>query len=505
MATHDELLALDAITLRRAIGRRALSPRELMQACIARIEAVNPAVNAIAATDFERALALAAEAEAAVMRGDALPPLHGLPLGVKDLLDTAGLLSTSGNIGLRGHVPAADNSLVARLKAAGAIVACKTNVPDMGAGANTRNAVWGATGNPFDPALNAGGSSGGSAAALATGMLPLCTGSDTGGSLRIPAALCGVVGLRTSPGLVANRSRALGWSSISVLGPMARTVDEAAFLLSACVGLDRHDALSVDTPAAAVWPLPEVDLSRLRVGWTEDFGFTAVDPEVRRVFGQRVKALGGLVACCEPVTLDLSEADFAFDVIRAEAFIAGFADVPPEELGPNVRANVELARGLSLADRARAHLAQTRIARRFAQALEGLDLIVAPVTPLSPFPWTTLYAEVVDGQRMANYYRWLALCYGVTLSTHPALSLPCGRDEHGMPFGLQLVGRLRGDVQLLAAARAIEWAWAAAAARARPRPDLARLREPQPALRSIVMHPPIYGGMPSGAAPAAPV
>ncbi len=505
MSKHDQLLSQDAVTLRRAIGRRALSPRELMQACIARIEAVNPAVNAMAATDFERALALAAEAEAAVMRGDALPPLHGLPLGVKDLLDTAGLLSTSGNIGLRGHVPAADNSLVARLKAAGAIVAGKTNVPDMGAGANTRNAVWGATGNPFDPALNAGGSSGGSAAALATGMLPLCTGSDTGGSLRIPAALCGVVGLRPSPGLVANQSRALGWSSISVLGPMARTVDEAAFLLSACVGLDRHDALSYDTSAAAVWPLPEVDLSRLRVGWTEDFGFTAVEPEVRRVFGQRVKALGGLVASCEPVTLDLSEADFAFDVIRAESFVAGFADLPPEELGPNVRANVELAGRYTLADRARAHLAQTRIARRFAQALDGLDLIVAPVTPLSPFPWTTLYAEAVDGRRMANYYRWLALCYGVTLSTHPALSLPCGRDEHGMPFGLQLVGRLRGDVPLLAAARAIESAWAADAALARPRPDLARLRDPQPALRSIVTHPPIYGGMPGGAAPAAPV
>ena len=242
--TNDDLLALDAVQLRRLIGRRAVSPVALMQACIARIEALNPGVNAIAATDFERALASARQAEAAVMRGDPLPLLHGLPLGVKDLLDTEGLLSTSGNIGLRGHVPAADNSLVARLRAAGAIVTCKTNVPDMGAGANTRNPVWGATGNPFNPMLNAGGSSGGSAAALATGMLPLCTGSDTGGSLRIPAALCGVVGLRPSPGLVGNRSRALGWSAISVLGPMGRTVADAALMLAACVGLDRHDPLS---------------------------------------------------------------------------------------------------------------------------------------------------------------------------------------------------------------------------------------------------------------------
>jgi Asp-tRNA(Asn)/Glu-tRNA(Gln) amidotransferase A subunit family amidase len=158
------------------------------------------------------------------MRGDALGPLHGLPLDVKDLQDTAGLLSTSGTVSRRNHVPTHDNALVARLRLAGAIVTAKTNVPDMGAGANTRNPVWGATGNPFDPALNAGGSSGGSAAALAVDMLPLATGSDTGGSLRIPAALCGVVGLRPSPGVVANDARPLGWSVISVLGPRARDV-----------------------------------------------------------------------------------------------------------------------------------------------------------------------------------------------------------------------------------------------------------------------------------------
>ncbi len=505
MANHDEILALDAVQQRRLIGSRALSPVDLMQASIARIEALNPGVNAIAATDFERALAAARQAEAAVMRGDALPALHGLPLGVKDLLETEGLLSTSGNIGLRGHVPAADNSLVARLRAAGAIVTCKTNVPDMGAGANTRNAVWGATGNPFNPLLNAGGSSGGSAAALATGMLSLCTGSDTGGSLRIPAALCGVVGLRPSPGLVANRSRTLGWSAISVLGPMGRTVADTAFLLSACVGLDRHDALSVDADPAAFWPLPAVDLSRLRVAWTEDFGFCAVDADVRQALRQRVAALAPLVASCEPLQLDMAEADFAFDVARAEAFVAGFGDIDPATLGPNVRANVELARNITLADRARAHAAQTRIARRFAQAFDTVDLVVSPVTPVTPFPWTTLYAEQVDGQVMANYYRWLGLCYGVTLSTHPALSLPCGNDAHGMPFGLQVIGPLRGDAELLAAAHAIEQAWAGDALTARPQPDLIALQQPQPLLRSIVTHPPVYGGPVSAAGPAAPV
>jgi amidase len=492
---HRDILALSAVRMRALIGARQLSPVEVMDACIARIEAVNPAVNAIAATDFERARDAAAQAEARIMRGDPLPPLHGLPLGVKDLQDTAGLLTTCGNIALRGNVPREDNSLVAALRAAGAIVTAKTNVPDMGAGANTRNPVWGATGNPFDPSLNAGGSSGGSAAALATGMLPLCTGSDTGGSLRIPAALCGVVGLRPSPGLVANSSRPLGWSAISVLGPMARTVDDAAFLMASCVGLNRRDALSYPAAAAEFWPLAACDSAQLRVGYTEDFGFCAVSDEVRRVFRARVQALARHVRLCEPVTLDLSQADRAFDVVRAESFVAAFAATfrnAPETLGPNVRANMELAAAFTLVDRAEAHLAQTRIATQFAKAFEQFDLIVAPVTPVTPFPWTELYAKEVDGQVMANYYRWLGLCYGVTLSTHPALSLPCGRDEHDMPFGLQMIGRLRGDAALLAAAGAIERAFAVDAHLARPEPDLAMLSaNPQPSLKSVVTHPPL--------------
>ena len=485
-----------AVELRALIARRELSPVELMDACIHRIEALNPGVNAIAATDFERARAAARDAEAQVMRGEALGLLHGLPLGVKDLQNTAGLLTTCGNVGLRGHVPAHDTALVARLRAAGAIVTAKTNVPDMGAGANTRNPVWGATGNPFDVRLNAGGSSGGAAAALATGMLPICTGSDTGGSLRIPAALCGVVGLRPSPGLVPNDDRPLGWSVISVLGPMGRSVDDTALLMSASVGAHAMDPLSAPLPGGDFFPLPEVDPATLRVGYTEDFGLAIVDAGIRRSFRDRIDAIRPLVARCEPVDLQLGDADRAFDVLRAEAFVAAFADTfrdAPDTLSSNVRANVEMAAAITLADRAWAHLEQTRIARAFARALEGFDLIVAPVTPVSPFPWTELYAAQVDGLAMRNYYHWLALTYIVTLATNPALSLPCGRDEHGMPFGLQMIGRLRGDAALLSAARAFERAFEGDARLARPRPDIDALRVPQPALRSIVTHPPVYG------------
>ncbi|MBW8722638.1 MAG: amidase, partial [Polaromonas sp.] len=211
MAGGSDLVTLSAVELRRLIGARQVSPVELLEACIARIEAVNPFVNAVTATCFERARAEAKAAERDVLQGRPLGLLHGLPMGVKDLEATEGLLTTLGSALYRNHVPAADNVLVARLRAAGAIVAGKTNVPELGAGANTRNAVWGATGNPFDPRLNAGGSSGGSAAALACDMLPVCTGSDTGGSLRIPAALCGVVGFRPSPGLVPSSRKPLGW------------------------------------------------------------------------------------------------------------------------------------------------------------------------------------------------------------------------------------------------------------------------------------------------------
>lgn len=495
MHMHTNLTSLDALALRAMISRRDISPVELMDACIAQIEMFNPAINAIAATDFERAHHAARKAEEAVMRGDLLGPLHGLPLGVKDLQDTAGLLTTSGNVGRRNHVPTHDNALVARLRAAGAIVTAKTNVPDMGAGANTRNPVWGATGNPFNPTLNAGGSSGGSAAALAVDMLPLATGSDTGGSLRIPAALCGVVGMRPSPGVIANNARPLGWSVISVLGPMGRTVADTHLMLQASTGIDPRDPLSYAVPALAE-PLVAVDVSGLRIGFTEDFGLCAVDPAIRRSFRHRMQALAGLVARCEPVTLDVGEADRVFDILRAESFYAGYAETlqhAPETLAPHVRGNIEMASNMTLADSAWAHLAQTRIARHFAKAFDDVDLIIAPTSPVSPFAWATLYASEIDGQAMRNYYHWLALTYIPTLATNPALALPCGLDEAGMPFGLQLIGPLRGDTRLLAMAAALEQAFAPDPVLRRPRPDLQLLQTPRPQLRSIVTHPPGNG------------
>lgn len=496
MRSSEELLAESAVELRRRIGTKEISPVELLDACIARIERLNPAVNAIAATGYERARQEAKAAEAAALRGDALGMLHGLPTGIKDLEETAGLLTTYGSPLYRNFIPERDSSMVARVRAAGAIIVAKTNTPEFGAGANTRNAVYGATGNPFDTTLNAGGSSGGSAAALACDMLPVCTGSDTGGSLRIPAAMCGVVGMRPSPGLVPTDRRALGWAPISVIGPMGRTVADACLLLAAQAATDDCDPLSypVDRDAFAA-PAP-VDLGALRVAWTEDFGLCPVDRSIRKVFRDKVQAMRHLFKSCEEAQFDLGEADRCFDVIRAMNFVDRFRDIyekDPDALGPNVRANYEMGARMTLADVTWAHAEQTRLFRRFQNTFRAYDLVISPTTSVTPFPWTQLYLAEMDGKPLLNYYHWLALTYVVTLATNSAISLPCGLDHAGMPFGLQVIGRFRGDRALLGAAHAMERAFEAIGGLQRPIPDVQKLSSPAPALKSIVTHPPGAG------------
>lgn len=496
--SRSDLPTLGAPELRELIARKAVSPLELFDACVARIEAVNPHINAITATRFEQAREEARAAEQAVMRGGPLGLLHGLPVGVKDLEPTAGLLTTYGSPRFRGHVPTEDVALVRRLREAGGLIVAKTNVPELGAGANTRNPVWGATGNPFDPRLNAGGSSGGAAAALACDLLPVCTGSDTGGSLRIPAAKCGVVGFRPSPYLVPNTRRLLGWSPISVVGPMGRSVRETCLQLAATAGGDPGDPLSAPVDPLQFLNLRPAELRRLHVRYTVDFGGSCdVDPMIRRTFLERIEAMRGWFASCEPIDFDLGDVHRCFDVLRAEAFVAGTREAyerDPDSLGPNPRANFELGQRMSLLDCAWAQTEQTRILRRWLQQTAGADLVLSPTTPVSPFPWTLPHATEIDGRAQSNYYRWLALTYVVTLTTLPAISLPCGRDAAGLPFGLQVVGGFHGDAALLSAALALEEAMAGDATLQRPRPDLSALRPIEPPLRSIVTAPPVAGG-----------
>ncbi len=490
-----EACDLSAVAARRMVGARQLSPVELLRSCLARIGAVNSAVNAVVALDEEGAGEAARAAEAAVMRGDALGPLHGLPIGIKDLEDVAGLRTTYGSVLFRDHVPARDQGMVRRLRENGGVIACKTNTPEFGAGANTRNAVYGATGNPFDPSLSAAGSSGGSAAALATGMVPLASGSDTGGSLRNPAAFCGVVGFRPSPGLVPSERRPLGWSPLAVLGPMARDVSDLCLMLSAMASDDALDPLAHTVRGCTgrlgagrarpgdFFPPPRLDPSSLRVAASEDLGYAPTEGIVREAFSARVAALAPMFAELRHAHPDSAGADESFAVLRAAGFLAAHADKvrdQPDQVGPNVRANVAEGLRYSLADHAAAGVAQTALYRRWQAFFADVDVLLTPAVTISPRPWRELYPREIDGVATRSYFHWLGLAYSATLAGHPALSLPLGRDARGLPFGLQIIGPRGGDVLVLAAAAAIEAAVAGDAALARPLPDLDALRGAPP-------------------------
>ncbi|SMY07587.1 amidase [Flavimaricola marinus] len=500
--SRAEFAALSAVEVLARFQNRSLTPSSYLAACLEQISRFNPKINALTAMDVESAVSQASQATQRWKTGTPKGPLDGLPIGVKDLQDTKDLLTTHGSPRARANLPDQDMPMVARLRSAGAIILAKTNVPELGAGGNSRNPVWGATGNPFNPNLIAGGSSGGSAAALAADLLPLCTGSDTGGSLRLPAALCGIVGYRPSVDVIAHPTRPLGWSGISVLGPMARTTEDLLLMLEVCQGYDPDDPLSAPGTPGRFSSLPSCTLAELRVGYSEDFGGAPVDQEIRATFRARIEALRPHVADCRPADLRLGAMDRVFDILRAESFVSAFGEAietAPEDFGDHIIGNVAMGRDMTLADRAWAHAEQTRILRNFNKVMRDFDVILLPTSPVSPFPWSQSHAKVIDGEAMDVYYRWLALAYRGSLAGGPAITLPCGLDPQGMPFGLQMLGPLRGDAGLLAAARAMETLFAAAPETARPRPDLDKTAASEQDLRSIVTHPPILGNAESSA------
>ncbi|MGJ4886717.1 amidase [Bradyrhizobium sp. HKCCYLRH3099] len=469
----------------KLLKTKAISPVALLDSCLERIAAVNPAVNAVVTLDEPGARAAAKAAEAELARGEDKGPLHGLPVLIKDTQDTAGMRSTYGSPILADNVPATDQASVARLRAAGAIIFGKTNTPEWAAGGNTRNPVFGATGNPFDPLRSAAGSSGGSAVALACGMAPLASGSDTGGSLRNPAGFSGIVGMRPSYGLVASEKRAHGWSCLSTDGPMARNVADTALMLSVMASDDARDPLAYTLPGEAVrgqparWAVPpQVDLRKLKLAFTEDFGFAPTEQLIRRAFRARVTRIAPLFADAAESAPDCSGADETFAVLRASLFLTQHGKnyrERPGMIGPNVRANVEEGLSYSLEDFSRAAANQTRIYRSYQAFFAQHDVLISPTITLSPRPWAELYPAEIDGVPTKSYFHWLALAYAVTLAGHPALSLPLGVDENGLPFGLQIVGPRGGDALVLGVAAALEAAFADDAELRRPQPDLAKL------------------------------
>lgn len=475
---------LTAVEARSLIARRQLSPVELAEACIARTEAINPVINAVVAADFARTRDEARKAEAAVMRGDGLGALHGLPFGVKDMIDVTGLPTTFGSTLFKDNVAAKDDAIVAAMRKAGAVVLGKTNNPEFSAGGNTVNDVYGPTVNPHDPSKSAAGSSGGSAAALATGMAPLCTGSDTGGSLRNPASFCGVVGFRPSPGVVPGDNRAMALMHLSTSGPMGRTVADTALMLSVMARPDRLDPFTAIVDGRTAWDpdgfarLPGRDVTSLRIAFTEDFGFAMTEKIVRTAFRQRMAHLAPLFASAEEASPDCSGADRIFSVLRAVVFLGQHhANMlkSPDRYGPNIVANVEEGLTYSALDVAEAMTAQGAYYRRWQHFFDRYDYVLSPAVTISPRDWHELYPREIDGVATQTYYQWLGLAYASTIPGHPSITIPVGRDELGMPFGLQIIGRRNDDLGVLAVAAELEAILATHADFCAPKPDLEKL------------------------------
>ena len=462
---HDkessELVWLDAHELAARIRARELSATELMQATLAQIERCNPGLNALPTVRSAQALldeARAADRELAAgrLRG----PLHGLPYAVKDLFATRGLLTTFGSTLYREHVPSHDELVVERMQRAGAIVVGKSNTPEFGAGSQTYNRVFGATRNPYDPTLTCGGSSGGAAVALACGMVALADGSDLGGSLRNPASFCNVVGLRPSPGRVPRLAR-LAWDTLSVHGPMGRSVTDVALMLSQIAGPDPRDPIALEAAGETFAATLSADFTDVPIAWSRQLGHYPVAAAVRDVQQRARRIFASLGFSIEDAEPPLEDADEIFQTLRAAAFAtehAGELERFRGELKDTVIWNIE--QGLALDARAvgEAQMRRAALYRRMLAFLERYRFIVAPVVQVPPFSVECEWVREIDGVAMQSYIDWMGTCYAISVTGLPACSVPAGFTAQGLPVGLQIIGRPRADLDVLRAAFAFEQA-----------------------------------------------
>jgi amidase len=463
-----DLCFTPAVDLARLYRARRASPLDVMQAFLARIDAVNPTVNAIVTLVRDAALRDARRATDALRRGASFPPLFGVPVAIKDVTATRGIRTTHGSKLFESHVPDEDALVVQRLREAGAIVIGKTNTPEFAFGPNTVNSVFGATRNPWNLALTAGGSSGGSAAALATGMCPLAEGTDLGGSLRGPASYCGVVGFRTTPGLIPRYPSVLAWDTYSVEGPMARTVGDTALMLSVMAGPDDRSPISYEVDRRELANAAKApSVKGWRIAWTSDLGgVMTIDDQVRTVFERAIpvfRAAGGRV---EQACPDVSDVPEIVRLTRGLLMVARHADKLAEHraiLQDGLVENTEQGLALTSRDVARGELLRTRLWQRVREFLATRDLLVTPTSATPPFPIEHAHAVEVNGRPVGRILQRSYLTYAFSVLGLPAISIPCGFTSQGLPVGLQIVGRRRGEAAVLRAAAAFEAAhpWAA--------------------------------------------
>jgi amidase len=456
----ESLTRASAVELAALIAARKVSPVEVLDAHLAVIARRNPKLNAVVTLAADAARHAAHAAEAAVARGEKLGHLHGLPVLIKDVTHTAGIRTTFGSPLYRDHVPDEDAEVVRRLKAAGAIVIGKTNTPEFATGANTVNAVFGATRNPWNPALSPAGSSGGSAVAVATGMVPLAQGTDFGCSIRIPAAFCGIVGIRPTPGLTPNHPMPLAWDPGQVHGPLARSAEDAALMLDAMVGFSRLSPISVAPP----WPgahgivARRQDARSLRIAYASDIAGIGVDAEIDAICRSAAKRLADLGARVTEITFDVSHGRDPYQTWRG-AWMVGqrFAQLERmEEFGENLKGNVKRGLEVTARDIAAAEHQRHEVFHRFRELFEDYDLLLTPAAPVKPYPVELNFPTELNGKRFENYVDWIAPAFLITLVSLPAGSVPAGKTRDGLPVGLQIVAPRFEEPAILSLAKLVQ-------------------------------------------------
>lgn len=459
----EEICFLPAHDLVRRIRSRELSAVEVMDAHIAQIERVNPAVNAIVTFLPEPARAGARAVDAALARGDDPGPLAGLPVAHKDLAVTRGIRTTFGSPIYKDFVPDVDTIVVERLKKAGAITIGKTNVPEFGAGSQTFNPLFGATRNPYDLNKTPGGSSGGAAAALACGLIPIADGTDLGGSLRNPASFCNVAGLRPSPGRVPNWPSLSAWFPMGVVGPMARTVQDIALTMSAIAGPDLRAPTSLQDPAVLFNRPLARDFKGARIAWSRDLGGLPLEPEVSEITEKQRGIFTELGCVVEDATPDLRDADNIFSVMRAWNMELSFGPLlksKRDQMKDTVIWNIEQGSRLTGPQVGAAEVQCTQLFHRMREFMGKYDFLVAPVVQVLPFAVEVPYPTEINGVKLDTYIDWMRSCSRITVTGAPALSVPCGFSRKGLPVGLQIVGRHQDDFGVLQIAHAFEQATA---------------------------------------------
>ncbi|UOQ92309.1 amidase [Halobacillus shinanisalinarum] len=448
--------------LAKAIQKRELSVREVVEAHLAQIERVNPEVNAIISLDEDHALKEANKADEILATGKKAGPLHGLPIAIKDTHNAKGFPMTSGSLALRDNISTEDDLIVERLRNAGAIVIGKTNVPEFGAGAHTFNEVFGVTRNPYNLNRTAGGSSGGAAAAVASGMLPLADGSDMGGSCRFPAAFNNVVGMRTSPGRVPMYPKAALYSPLVTQGPIARNVEDASFMLSVLAGQDNRSPISIAESGEQFLNPFDKNLNGLRIAWSADFGgILPVDPAVSSNMEEQMKIFTDLGCHVEEACPDLVEADEVFHVFRAweiEMSNHELFDRFEEVMKPSFKWNFNKGRKLRGIDIGRAERLRNQLYHRMRVFFDQYDALILPVSQVPPFDVNLEYPEQINGVPMETYIDWMRSSYYISALGNPSLSVPSGFTSDRLPLGLQIVGPHQADYEVLRIGHAFEQA-----------------------------------------------